>query len=157
MFLPAIIFFNLLQSSACDCDPNGSFGGGECETITDVSNTVSAGRCVCKQNVEGRRCDTCKDGFSNLLESNLDGCKCKFYSVIMKVICSKNKNVIANILKDILKLLVVYELKPEKCYLKSPNTYWDIFKIFKKLLELNRMGSLKSTIKYSIYFLTSMV
>ncbi|XP_065066667.1 laminin subunit beta-1-like [Rhopilema esculentum] len=59
----------------CDCDPSGSTGGGECETYTDPIDGTVAGRCICKENVQGRRCDTCKDGFYNLQESNLAGCR----------------------------------------------------------------------------------
>lgn len=59
----------------CDCDPAGSIGGGECETVTSGSSTSAIGRCLCKANAEGRRCDQCKDGFWNMLESNQDGCK----------------------------------------------------------------------------------
>lgn len=61
----------------CDCDPAGSFGGGECETLNQ-GGTDQAGRCICKANVVGRRCDRCKDGYWNLLESNSNGCQsCK--------------------------------------------------------------------------------
>eukprot|EP00794_Sanderia_malayensis_P006149 gene6149-6855_t len=59
----------------CDCDPSGSTGGGECETVTDPINGTVAGGCICKRNVRGRRCDACKDGFYNLQETNLDGCQ----------------------------------------------------------------------------------
>lgn len=66
----------------CDCDPSGSTGGGECETVTDPGARQSngqigtvAGRCRCKANVEGPRCDRCKDGYWNMLESNPDGCQ----------------------------------------------------------------------------------
>ncbi|XP_062418892.1 laminin subunit beta-4 isoform X2 [Pungitius pungitius] len=51
----------------CDCDPVGSEGGGLCDALT--------GRCVCKQNVGGPRCDECKVGFFSLREDNLAGCE----------------------------------------------------------------------------------
>uniref|UniRef100_A0A4W6C9Y6 Laminin subunit beta-1 n=1 Tax=Lates calcarifer TaxID=8187 RepID=A0A4W6C9Y6_LATCA len=47
----------------CDCDPAGSHGGGLCDTRD--------GRCLCKENVEGRRCDRCKHGFFGLRKDEL--------------------------------------------------------------------------------------
>lgn len=60
--------------SACDCDPGGSLDDGICDSKTDIANGLESGRCHCKSNVEGRRCDTCKNGFWNFSESNPDGC-----------------------------------------------------------------------------------
>uniref|UniRef100_A0A3Q3NKE3 Laminin, beta 4 n=1 Tax=Mastacembelus armatus TaxID=205130 RepID=A0A3Q3NKE3_9TELE len=51
----------------CDCDPAGSQGGGLCDALT--------GRCVCKENVEGQRCDRCKYGFFNLRQDDPAGCQ----------------------------------------------------------------------------------
>uniref|UniRef100_A0A8D0A0R4 Laminin, beta 4 n=1 Tax=Sander lucioperca TaxID=283035 RepID=A0A8D0A0R4_SANLU len=51
----------------CDCDPAGSQGGGLCDTLS--------GHCVCKENVEGQRCDRCKHGFFNLRQDNPAGCQ----------------------------------------------------------------------------------
>ncbi|XP_071318517.1 laminin subunit beta-4 isoform X2 [Trachinotus anak] len=51
----------------CDCDPAGSHGGGLCDALS--------GRCVCKENVEGQRCDRCKHGFFNLRQDNPAGCQ----------------------------------------------------------------------------------
>ncbi|XP_044050213.1 laminin subunit beta-4 [Siniperca chuatsi] len=51
----------------CDCDPVGSQGGGLCD--------AQSGRCVCKDNVEGQRCDRCKHGFFNLRQDNPAGCQ----------------------------------------------------------------------------------
>jgi methyl-accepting chemotaxis protein len=59
----------------CDCDPIGSEHGGECESRTDVIHELVAGRCVCKRFVEGRRCDTCIDGYWNMRADNPDGCE----------------------------------------------------------------------------------
>lgn len=53
--------------SACDCDPAGSQGGGLCDALS--------GRCVCKENVDGQRCDRCKQGFFNLRQDNPAGCQ----------------------------------------------------------------------------------
>ncbi|CAL8355306.1 unnamed protein product [Lota lota] len=52
---------------ACDCDPGGSQGGGLCESAT--------GHCVCKENVEGQRCDRCKYGFYGLQQEDPAGCQ----------------------------------------------------------------------------------
>ncbi|TDH10018.1 hypothetical protein EPR50_G00093320 [Perca flavescens] len=51
----------------CDCDPAGSQGGGLCDALS--------GHCVCKENVEGQRCDRCKHGFFNLRQDNPSGCQ----------------------------------------------------------------------------------
>lgn len=59
----------------CDCDPHGSLDEGICDSITDPVNTLLAGSCHCKTNVEGRRCDQCKNGFWNFTEQNPDGCQ----------------------------------------------------------------------------------
>ncbi len=59
----------------CDCDPFGSTDGGICDSRTDPANDLISGRCHCKKNVEGRRCDTCKNGFWNFTEANPDGCQ----------------------------------------------------------------------------------
>ncbi|CAG9760320.1 unnamed protein product [Ceutorhynchus assimilis] len=59
----------------CDCDPHGSLDEGICDSITDPVNNLVAGSCHCKTNVDGRRCDQCKNGFWNFTEQNLDGCQ----------------------------------------------------------------------------------
>ncbi|XP_039538072.1 laminin subunit beta-3 [Pimephales promelas] len=57
----------------CLCDPAGSENGGQCD---------ATGVCVCKANVEGDRCDRCKDGHYNLDANNPRGCsKCSCSSV----------------------------------------------------------------------------
>lgn len=58
---------------ACDCDPAGSLDEGICDSTSDEEN--EAGSCHCKTNVQGRRCDTCKDGFWNLDANNTLGCE----------------------------------------------------------------------------------
>lgn len=63
--------------SACDCDPSGSVEEGICDSRTDPANDLVSGRCHCKTNVEGRRCDTCKNGYWNFTDSNPDGCQGK--------------------------------------------------------------------------------
>ncbi|XP_033647467.1 laminin subunit beta-1-like [Asterias rubens] len=59
----------------CDCDPYGSENGGECESHTDPSNNLIAGRCMCKRFTTGVRCDICQDGYWNLRSENPDGCQ----------------------------------------------------------------------------------
>ncbi|XP_068452578.1 laminin subunit beta-4 [Clinocottus analis] len=56
-----------LACRPCDCDPAGSEGGGLCDALS--------GRCVCKEQVEGRRCDRCKHGFFNLRADEPAGCQ----------------------------------------------------------------------------------
>ncbi|XP_041795045.1 laminin subunit beta-4 isoform X2 [Chelmon rostratus] len=51
----------------CDCAPAGSQGGGLCDSLS--------GRCVCKENVDGQRCDRCKHGFFNLRQDDPAGCQ----------------------------------------------------------------------------------
>lgn len=59
--------FETLSTSACDCDTTGSRDGGMCDAFS--------GQCICKQNVEGQRCDRCKYGFFNLRPDDPDGCQ----------------------------------------------------------------------------------
>lgn len=53
----------------------GGVSGGECEGKNDPEAGLVAGRCICKTNVQGQRCDTCKPGFWNLRRDDPDGCK----------------------------------------------------------------------------------
>ncbi|XP_068172134.1 laminin subunit beta-3-like [Antennarius striatus] len=53
----------------CICSAEGSVNGGQCDENTVV--------CQCKDNVEGPRCDRCKEGYYGLSASNPLGCsKC---------------------------------------------------------------------------------
>ncbi|KAF4018705.1 hypothetical protein G4228_009892 [Cervus hanglu yarkandensis] len=51
----------------CECDPDGAVPGAPCDPVT--------GQCVCKEHVQGERCDLCKPGFTGLTFSNPQGCR----------------------------------------------------------------------------------
>ncbi|KAM8974024.1 laminin subunit beta-4 [Pelodytes ibericus] len=59
----------------CDCDPEGTKESGLCECHTDESRGAIAGTCLCKENVEGFRCDQCKPGYFALSASDPLGCQ----------------------------------------------------------------------------------
>ncbi|XP_044123420.1 laminin subunit beta-3 [Neovison vison] len=50
----------------CECDPDGAVPGAPCDPGT--------GQCVCKEHVQGERCDLCKPGFTGLTYANPQGC-----------------------------------------------------------------------------------
>ncbi|XP_037352621.1 laminin subunit beta-3 [Talpa occidentalis] len=50
----------------CECDPDGAVPGAPCDPLT--------GQCVCKEHVQGERCDLCKAGFTGLTHANPQGC-----------------------------------------------------------------------------------
>ncbi|KAM5202731.1 laminin subunit beta-3 isoform 1-T13 [Hipposideros larvatus] len=50
----------------CECDPDGAVPGVPCDQVT--------GQCVCKEHVQGERCDLCKPGFTGLTSANPQGC-----------------------------------------------------------------------------------
>ncbi|XP_026765161.2 laminin subunit beta-1 [Galleria mellonella] len=59
----------------CDCDPQGTTDEEIlCDDETDIANNKTAGRCLCKSNVDGARCDRCKDGYWNFDPLNIEGC-----------------------------------------------------------------------------------
>ena len=61
----------------CDCDPDGSLNGGICDREQHPDFGMVAGKCHCKANVTGARCDQCKPGYHSLSSDNPLGCtKC---------------------------------------------------------------------------------
>ena len=47
--------FILIHFAECDCDPNGTNEGRNCDPNT--------GQCPCKEGFGGQKCDECKIGF----------------------------------------------------------------------------------------------
>lgn len=79
-----------MSIAGCDCDPLGSMDEGICDSISDEKNV--AGQCHCKQNVDGRRCDTCSEGFWNLNGENMLGCEpctCNKLGTVQRLACDK--------------------------------------------------------------------
>ncbi|XP_074050024.1 laminin subunit beta-4 isoform X2 [Macrotis lagotis] len=74
----------------CECDPEGSLSGGMCESYPDLPLGIEAGRCLCKDNVEGAKCDQCKPGYYGLNASDPLGCQlcnCNFFGSIPSSTC----------------------------------------------------------------------
>uniref|UniRef100_A0A8B9N1S4 Laminin subunit beta 4 n=1 Tax=Accipiter nisus TaxID=211598 RepID=A0A8B9N1S4_9AVES len=59
----------------CNCDPEGTLHNGMCESHTDPALGTVAGRCPCKENVEGVRCDKCRENYYGLSSSDPLGCQ----------------------------------------------------------------------------------
>ncbi|XP_010226574.1 PREDICTED: laminin subunit beta-4 [Tinamus guttatus] len=59
----------------CDCDPAGTLHPGLCERHTDPLMGTVAGRCPCKENVEGTRCDKCRPNYHGLNGNDPLGCQ----------------------------------------------------------------------------------
>ncbi|XP_017776165.1 PREDICTED: laminin subunit beta-1-like [Nicrophorus vespilloides] len=59
----------------CNCNVSGIMKGDMiCSSVTDEKRNMIAGQCYCKENVEGKRCDSCKKGFWNFNVANPKGC-----------------------------------------------------------------------------------
>lgn len=61
--------------TACNCDRRGTVDDGICDSRSDTTQGLEAGRCHCKENVDGMKCDRCKAGFWNYSEANPLGCQ----------------------------------------------------------------------------------
>uniref|UniRef100_A0A8B9F2S8 Laminin subunit beta 4 n=1 Tax=Amazona collaria TaxID=241587 RepID=A0A8B9F2S8_9PSIT len=59
----------------CNCNPEGTLYNGVCESRTDPALGMVAGRCPCKGNVEGVRCDQCRANYYGLNSSDPFGCQ----------------------------------------------------------------------------------
>ncbi|CAM4853839.1 unnamed protein product [Rotaria socialis] len=71
----------------CNCDALGTRNKGSCVQYDDSHLDLHAGQCICKEFVEGQRCDKCKAGFYNLDYNNPQGCQacdCHPYGIIDK-------------------------------------------------------------------------
>ncbi|XP_042326666.1 laminin subunit beta-4 isoform X4 [Sceloporus undulatus] len=60
---------------SCDCDPEGTMYNGLCESHTDPALGTIAGRCRCKENIEGVHCDKCKPNYYGMNGSDPLGCQ----------------------------------------------------------------------------------
>ncbi|XP_063786062.1 laminin subunit beta-4 [Pseudophryne corroboree] len=75
---------------ACDCDPDGTEGNGLCQCHTDHRLGIIAGTCLCKENVEGIRCDQCKPGYFGLSATDPAGCQycsCNPFGILLSSVC----------------------------------------------------------------------
>nr|XP_025728478.1 laminin subunit beta-4-like [Callorhinus ursinus] len=59
----------------CECDPDGTSSGGMCVSHSDPALGTVAGQCLCKENVEGAKCDQCKPNHHGLSAADPAGCQ----------------------------------------------------------------------------------
>ncbi|XP_058153148.1 laminin subunit beta-4 [Dasypus novemcinctus] len=59
----------------CECDPDGTLSGGLCVSHSDPALGSVAGQCLCKENVEGAKCDLCKPSHYGLSATDPLGCQ----------------------------------------------------------------------------------
>ncbi|KAB0376143.1 hypothetical protein FD755_012786 [Muntiacus reevesi] len=59
----------------CECDPDGTISGGLCVSHSDPDLGSVTGRCLCKENVEGAKCDRCKPNHYGLSAADPLGCQ----------------------------------------------------------------------------------
>lgn len=72
---------NTAGCTACDCNPSGS---------TSTYCNPSNGQCICKDRVEGLKCDRCKDGFFNFT-SDCIPCNCNPLGSESGTVCDKTQ------------------------------------------------------------------
>lgn len=94
--------------SACDCDPTGSRDGVMCDPLT--------GQCICKENVDGQRCDRCKYGFFNLRAENPDGCQGKKYSERSRESCGLTLELSWQLYKICVTLIMCFQFLACRCH-----------------------------------------
>jgi usherin len=124
-----------LYCEDCECNLNGTKETllGECE---------SNGQCECKRNVEGIKCEQCKEGYFSLSNINPDGCR--------QCICSLN-GTIQNEFG-----LSLCDDKTGQCECKSPkitgfnchecvDTYYDLSNDCSTECDCNLFGALNSS------------
>ncbi|KAM9077023.1 LOW QUALITY PROTEIN: laminin subunit beta-4 [Megaptera novaeangliae] len=59
----------------CECDTDGTISGGLCVSHSDPDLGFVAGHCLCKENVEGAKCDRCKTNHYGLNVTDPLGCQ----------------------------------------------------------------------------------
>ncbi|CAL8096731.1 unnamed protein product [Calicophoron daubneyi] len=59
----------------CNCHTAGTLHEGFCQQYTIPEQNSVAGRCLCKKNVGGDKCDRCKVGHWNFQADNPEGCE----------------------------------------------------------------------------------
>ncbi|XP_055974528.1 laminin subunit beta-4 [Sorex fumeus] len=59
----------------CECDPDGTISGGICVSHSDPALGTVAGQCLCKEHVEGAKCDRCKPHYYGLSATDSLGCQ----------------------------------------------------------------------------------
>nr|CDS33438.1 laminin subunit beta 1 [Hymenolepis microstoma] len=76
----------------CNCHAGGSEAHESCDQYTNPAEGKIAGRCVCKKNVGGDKCDRCKVGYWNFRAENPDGCeecKCHMLGTLENMGCDQ--------------------------------------------------------------------